>query len=71
MRLRVMAGTIAVLTMWGASGAFAQNAASNKSFLTHSDKRLTFAPINGTGSSDVVTLPTGAARFCARNAFTI
>jgi hypothetical protein len=56
MKLRVMTGTIAVLTMCGASGAFAQNAASNKSFLTHSDTRLTFAPINGTGSSDVVTL---------------
>ena len=56
MKLPIMAGTIAVLTMWGASGAFAQNAASNKSFLTHSDNSLTFAPVSGTGSSDVVTL---------------
>jgi len=56
MKVRMMAGTIAVLTMCGASGAFAQNAASNKSFLTHSANKLTFAPISGGGSSDVVTL---------------
>jgi hypothetical protein len=51
-----MAGTVAVLTMCGASGGFAQSAASNKSFLTHSNGALTFAPISGGGSSDVVTL---------------
>jgi len=56
MKLRVMAGAVAVLTMCGASGAFAQNAASNKSFLTHSENKLTFAPVTGTGTSDVVTL---------------
>jgi hypothetical protein len=56
MKLRIMAGTIAVLTMCGVSGAFAQNAASNKSFLTHSANKLTFAPISGGGASDVVTL---------------
>jgi len=56
MKVRMMAGTIAVLTMCGVSGAFAQNAASNKSFLTHSANKLTFAPISGGGSSDVVTL---------------
>jgi hypothetical protein len=56
MNVRMMAGTFAVLTMWGASGAFAQNAASNKSFLTHSANKLTFAPISGGGASNVVTL---------------
>jgi hypothetical protein len=56
MNVRIMAGTIAVLTMWGASGAFAQSAASNKSFLTHSADRLIFAPVSGGGSSEVVTL---------------
>jgi hypothetical protein len=50
-----------VWTLCGASGAFAQNAASNKSFLTHSANKLTFAPISGGGSSDVVTLFTAPA----------
>src|SRR5262245_13548877 len=55
MKLRIMAGTIAVLTMCGASGAFAQSAASNKSFLTHSNG-LTFAPVSGAGYSEPMKL---------------
>jgi len=56
MKLRIMAGTIAVLTMCGASGAFAQSAASNKSFLTKNSDGLIFAPISGGGFSAPVTL---------------
>ena len=56
MKLRIMAGTLAVLTIGGAS-AFAQSAASNKSFLTHANGNgLTFAPVSGSGYSDAVTL---------------
>lgn len=56
MTRRVMAGTIAVLTMCGVSGAFAQSAASNKSFLTHNTTGLTFAPVSGAGFSAPVKL---------------
>ena len=56
MKLCMMAGTIAVLTMCGASGAFAQNAASNKSFLTKNTDGLTFAPVSGAGYSGELTL---------------
>ena len=56
MNLRMMAGTIAVLTMWGTSGALAQSAASNKSFLTKNSAGLTFAPVSGNGFSAAVTL---------------
>jgi hypothetical protein len=55
MKLCIVGGTMS-LTVLLASGAFAQNVASNKAFFAKETAGVTFAPVSGAGYSAPITL---------------